>query len=110
MLTLDLEQLERVAKAAIPGPWRALYDDRRENHQIHAERFWVANTMFGSLPNRDKENATHIATFNPATVLRLLAICRAAKEMRDNWVSDDGDFVELQAKRIEAFDAAWGRE
>lgn len=76
----DIDKMEAVARAATPGPWIVPHHGLSV-HQKHAPCTAVAFTMSrsGGLENHSA-NAEHIATFNPATVLRLLAVVRAARE------------------------------
>jgi len=88
-MTLDLDNLERVASAATPGPWRV----RTNRHTTTSgeEWGWVSHvtTQNISLPGMSinweaptgRANATHIAVFNPVTVLALLARARDAERL-----------------------------
>ena len=90
-MTLDLDGLERVASAATPGPWRV----RTNRHTTTSgeEWGWVSHvtTQNISLPGMSinweaptgRANATHIAVFNPVTVLALLARARDAERLRE---------------------------
>jgi hypothetical protein len=76
----DLKTLREVAERATPGPWRV----RTNRHKTTGgeEWGWVSNmtTQNISLPGMSIDweastghaNATHIAVFNPVTVLALL--------------------------------------
>ena len=89
-MTLDLDGLERVASAATPGPWRV----RTNRHTTTSgeEWGWVSHvtTQNISLPGMSinweaptgRANATHIAVFNPVTVLALLARARDAERLK----------------------------
>jgi hypothetical protein len=73
-MTRDLEELERLARAATPGPW---YKDRDfpEVKQSHTRLVAVcdpkANWSHGM--TLCQQDAAYIAAANPATILRLLA-------------------------------------
>ena len=88
-MTLDLDELGRIASAATPGPWRV----RTNRHTTTSgeEWGWVSHvtTQNISLPGMSinweaptgRANATHIAVFNPVTVLALLARARDAERL-----------------------------
>lgn len=66
-----LEKLERLARAATPGPWRS------DGYQHVAQRHYdVAKTV-------DRFDAAYIAAANPVVVLDLVARLRAAETERD---------------------------
>jgi hypothetical protein len=88
-MTLDLDELGRIASAATPGPWRV----RTNRHTTTSgeEWGWVSHmtTQNISLPGMSinweaptgHANATHIAVFNPVTVLALIARARDAERL-----------------------------
>ena len=75
-----IDDLERKAKAATPGPWEAKKARKSDNHMITARsehgRVWIANTAFPVDPTADAE---FIAAANPATILRLIEELRRTK-------------------------------
>jgi|GEM_PF-1300580 hypothetical protein len=89
MTSLDLDALEAVAKAAQQGPWsadldrhcetRGIWDDRPGEEMIIGS--YVAADGYDSVAWQygSDENLTHIATFDPPTVLALIAELRAAR-------------------------------
>lgn len=86
---VDIEELERLAKAATPGPW-AVDEECLERH----ERLYVAKGSEGNLLGRILEvfenclvrgkqrvaNAEYIAAANPAAILELVAEVRQLRE------------------------------
>lgn len=88
-MTLNLDDLERVAKAATPGDWRV----RTNRHTTTSgeEWGWVSHmtTQNISLPGMSisweaptgRANAAHIATFNPKTALYLISRARDAERL-----------------------------
>ena len=82
-MTLDLDALEAVARAATPGPWEA------EPYLYTADDDWVRVTspsdgpLFNLAEGVEPVNASHIATFDPPTVLALIAKLREAEQERD---------------------------
>lgn len=76
-LRAQLDDDERVAREATPGPWesqwwgvRTAYEFDRPGYIHHGERVTVA-TNSGTVGNREAEirNAEHIARWDPARVL-----------------------------------------
>ncbi len=90
--TLDLDELERVAREATPGEWVSFDRDTASNiysagnnGSLLAVCHSYTTDISEKRPNaaRRKANATYIATFDPPTVLTLIAAARPAV------VSDD---------------------
>lgn len=74
------EELEKVARAATPGPWKQYERDFRSVSTL--DGWFVAEAMAGSEfgGNGDREsNGAFIAAFNPATALALLERVRKAE-------------------------------
>lgn len=72
---LDLEQLEKVARVATDGPWSVVDGDEVTSAE---------GPLLAGLPTGDAivcwmPDATHIATFDPPTVLALIARLREAE-------------------------------
>jgi len=86
--TMTLTDLERLARAATPGPWVA--SDPEDSDGKFA---WVDNDKrdFGSMctvyatscPESPLANAAYIAALSPERVLALLAVVKAAEAMRE---------------------------
>lgn len=83
---IDLDELERLAKAATPGPWRMValsshygvtHGDYRFPTVVYAHEGWDGYGNGSSRPNAD-----YIAAANPATVLALIARVREAEANR----------------------------
>lgn len=78
--TLDLDELERVAREATPGPWQVYQHAMTPFPELH--------DVVGATRDDDvAENlpswiAAYIATFDPPTILTLIAAARPA-ETRD---------------------------
>jgi hypothetical protein len=82
-MTLNLDDLGAVARAATPGPWEAepyLYmaDDDRVRVTSPSD-----GPLFNLAEGVEPVNASHIATFDPPTVLALIARLRDAERERD---------------------------
>ncbi|MGN7978226.1 hypothetical protein ACTJJ4_11695 [Microbacterium sp. 22195] len=88
-MTINLDELEAVARAATPGPWLAI-PSRRERGAY--EILGVAPVVRTSTPTM-----LHIAAFDPPTVLALIAELRRAREciekVRGWWMSDQAPTV-----------------
>lgn len=71
MADLNLNELRKVAEAATPGPWEVAdegYDERYVYDSAAGQMCWTPD-----LPGHwSLADATHIATFDPSTVLALL--------------------------------------
>ena len=78
-MTLNLDDLEAVARAATPGPWEA------EPYLYTADDDWVRVTspsdgpLFNLAEGVEPVNASHIAAFDPPTVLALITRIREAE-------------------------------
>ena len=74
---MNTNKLREVAAAATPGPWRKESDGwaelRNVRHMVQAKDRLVA---YGQMTAND---CAHIATFNPALVMKLLDVVEAAK-------------------------------
>jgi hypothetical protein len=92
---LDLEALKKVALEATPGPWTLdeewiQYEGMlRPSHNIYSAapspdgRIICNVDIWRHDPEGTHENARHIATFSPATVLSLLTRIEALEAERD---------------------------
>lgn len=72
----DLSEMRRVAESATPGPWEQVdvQGQRSENGvgvRGCGDFDWVATLQVSNVAEW-RENAAHIATFDPPTVLALL--------------------------------------
>ena len=105
---MDLDELERVARAATPGPWHVDEDDRPRmewNRHIMSSPLEAVCFMAHSGetdPARDEATAKHIAAFNPTTVLKLLAVVKAS-----GYVAFSNGFDAGLPDKMEALRAAW---
>lgn len=88
-----LDDDERVARAATPGPWeaqwwgvRTAYEFDRPGYIHHGERVTIAHNS-GTVGNREAEirNVEHIARWDPARVLAELR----AKRHRLDWIESE---------------------
>lgn len=67
---MELNELRKIAEAATPGPWEAY--DRGIGYEVYQSGSdWCLNS--GQRETFSKSDATHIATFDPPTVLALLS-------------------------------------
>lgn len=92
-MTLSLSKLMAVADKATDGPWRTHLVD---STQVVSGQFDIASACsdrddYDTDYERIEANATHISTFDPPTVKRLLAIAKAAKEHTSFAESEDAD-------------------
>ena len=76
-MTIDVDELERLAKAATPGPWTTKPDDDQRKHLLCTE----TGAWFGVVEAspRNAADAAFIAAANPAVVLELVRRLRAAE-------------------------------
>ncbi len=75
MTPVDTEALERVCKAATPGPWEAMFVFGSSDLPVCVEAdngFEIVQITERCSP-QPSDDVRHIATFNPAFVLELLA-------------------------------------
>lgn len=101
---LDLDALRQVAEAATPGPW-----EHGTGDWCHMSGWQIgrpdAGSMDGFRPiaftgteNYD-DDAAHIATFDPPTVLALIDALEAAEAQDDHYLRFDGLRQEIEALR-----------
>lgn len=73
---LDLDDLKAKALKATPGPWGALSTGVRNGDHWHVcdagESIALVAANDGAPDDRRRENAEHIAAFDPPTVLALI--------------------------------------
>lgn len=81
MTTEELDELERKAKAATPGPWEFVTEGQ--------STVWAGNgdIPVADIPNKHilnygAENGPHIAKCDPQTILRLIAAARENAALR----------------------------
>lgn len=77
---IDLDDLERKAKAATPGVWFAWFAEVGK-WTIQVAKGW----LFESSAHGTKADAAFIASANPAAVLELVQRLRAAEGALDHW-------------------------
>jgi len=75
-MTLNLDTLRKIAEAATPGPWEA--SDRGIGYEVHDASAYELNS--GMRETFTESDATHIATFDPPTVLALLSRLEQAEQ------------------------------
>lgn len=82
--SLDLEELERVAKEATPGPWYNVPAASLDHIFARAgARIGAMHIRGPEKLEADRGDAVFVATFDPPTVLRLISELKAAREERD---------------------------
>lgn len=111
-MCIQMDEDERVARAAIPGPWeakwwgvRTAYDFDRPGYIHHGERVGIANNS-GTVGNREAEidNAEHIARWDPARVLAEIQAKRERLLCIESQLADDADDeTALWLARVEAW-------
>lgn len=99
---MNTNKLREVAAAATPGPWRKESDGwaelRNVRHMVQAKDRLVA---YGQMTAND---CAHIATFNPALVMKLLDVVEAAKGINNGDVSKYDEYwrdLEAALKALE---------
>lgn len=80
-MTIDLNKLEQAAKEATPGPWTAFIDD----DDARMGTYHIAEHCIDGID--EQSNAEFMTLANPATILALVRIVRAAKDLCN---TDDG--------------------
>lgn len=98
---IDLDKLERVARAATPGPWEANQEfaNRWRVDEVPAQYHPLA-AIYGHGDYASLQgNADYIAAANPAVVLEIVRRLRAAEAdaKRYQWLRDEGCNVQLDA-------------
>ncbi len=110
---MNISQLKSICEAATPGPWKLDAIDESDtgavicldavgpvHHGAIAEIVW---RMDGDVRSPEQEaTAQFIATFNPTTIAKILAVVEAAQNLypaTDHWIQ--GEWDDLQ----EALDA-----
>lgn len=76
-MELNLDEIERLARAATPGPWATVAGPL--NMHVSSRSGFVIGSEGMASYGQDVSNAAHIAAANPATVLALIARLRAAE-------------------------------
>ena len=77
MTDLNLTKLRRIAEAATPGPWNLHTLRTDETHDIRGSIDDEANIVIYA--ECEDADAAHVATFDPPTVLALIARLEAAE-------------------------------
>ena len=79
---LNLDALESAARAATPGPWNVFYKHKYDEWHVSLPEPNSSMRLAlwrGGCPTRNPQaDATHIAACDPATILTLCKIARAA--------------------------------
>jgi uncharacterized protein YciI len=80
---MQLDDLQRVAEQATPGPWHPLVYGQQADVRATREggSTWIAEC-------RAKEDATYIAAIDPRSLLKLIAVARAAQEYEGTCPAD----------------------
>jgi len=105
-MTISLDELEALAKAATPGPWRISIDSHDGAHDVlsdHAGYRWIA----GVDDANGCPDGHFIAACDPGTVHKLIAAAKAAKELRalDGAAKSADDFISLRFRLRKALAA-----
>lgn len=80
-MSLDLDKLESVARDATPGPWVVEpYNTHDLYGVISTNSLIPGHHRYDLTDDLTKPNAIHIATFNPETVLQMIAELRRYAE------------------------------
>jgi hypothetical protein len=81
MSRVDLDELERLAKEADPGPWRTEEDAEHYPFLVAETPDGGSYVLIESKGELESVNAYFMAAANPATALALVAELRAAREV-----------------------------
>lgn len=110
-----LEELERVAKAATPGPWELTYrgfveipnsDCQVSTEHSHGTKSWtsvVATPAHGHQINEGQDafkNMKFISALNPRTVLELITAIKKLREGLEDCAHPDEPFPYSIANKI----------
>lgn len=109
-MTIDLDYLEALAKAATPGPWRnaAGYKIEVVSTGAHCASAWERYTYEPDkkiTSEKAQANAAFIAAVNPAVVFELVAELRAEREKYTNAVKaykavvQEGEWLAFQVHK-----------
>ncbi len=85
-MTIDLDRIEELAKGATKGPWEAktLEDRDGSDIEIVAPVGRPGRIAIDDLPvAQTRTDYRFIAALSPDVVLRMVAVCRCAKERSD---------------------------
>lgn len=80
---MNIDELEKLAKAATPGRWRKDRGDSRiwlEGYWGDQDVYFIQPSYSGKAEYRGLQDSDFIASANPDTVLKLCAVVRAAKK------------------------------
>lgn len=99
MTDLDLDALEAVARAATPGPWETRCEGPGEPTRVCHDSEYVIYLGYDYAADLDAKDAAHIATFDPPTVLALIARVKEAEAG-----------IERTAEYIGTHGTLWGDE
>ncbi len=82
-MSIDLDTLERIARAATPGPWIHVWNHGAVNYiknlRLIDDRSLVWLDLAGE-PSARSDDMSHIAAASPSTVLEMVAELRALRE------------------------------
>lgn len=104
----DLTNLRKIAEASTPGPW--VYGDNRDGlgNKLHPAKFPGKYNPISDFEYTEDEDAEHIATFDPPTVLALLArleqaeqAVARAREVAAGWATNDRPFREALIRALD---------
>ena len=90
MTDAELSALESAARAATPGPWKAVGQCVADS-----DRYVLANCNTNFSKGQVVSNAAYIAAANPASILELIAELRQARAERDaliNYIVEHGGY------------------
>ena len=79
-MTISLDELAGLAEKATPGPWRASTDERYGYFVSGSALDWIADM---GKTNQAGIDADFIAACDPGTVLKLIAVAKAAKVAKE---------------------------
>lgn len=102
----DLDELERLAKAALPGPWvkRKRDHETTESWSIEIQGSGIEIAEVDISFDVDNFNAAFIAAANPQTVLKLVGYARHLRKSNLSWIETANQHIEVrqrQEKRID---------
>ena len=91
-MSMNLNELEAIARAATPGPWQHLpYGGQNQNGDYSGGSIFDADGDYLLSEVSDAAGA-HIATFDPPTVLALIAKLREAETVIETVRAEQRDY------------------
>ena len=88
---IDIDKLEKLAKAATPGAWDAVLHAHGTGVENDDEQLFIE--QYGLTYAANPSDALFIAAANPQAVLELIERVRRAENARDGWASNAMEYA-----------------